>query len=194
MIPFRLQIKYFVENPDAVELAPFIGLFQRWIQEKKLDELLVDVADYGHVFQGPGVVLIGHESDYALDMGGGRPGLLYTRKRQQDTGLEDQLRQAFHRALTACKVLEAERSLKLKFRTDEAEVRFVDRLELPNTPESLAAVKDALGGVLAEVYGAPVSIAPLSSDPRHVLALGVRAEQARGLDALLGHLQPGVAR
>ncbi len=194
MIPFRVQIKYFVENPEAVDLAAMIGVFQRWIQEKKLNELLVDVADYGHVFQGPGVVLIGHESDYALDMGAGRPGLLHTRKRQQDPSLEDQLRRSFYNALTACKLLEAERSLKLKFRTDEAEVRFMDRLQLPNTPDSLAAVQDSLTAVLGEVYGAPVNIAPRTTDSRHVLTLAVRAEQPATVDALLGHLQPGIAR
>src|SRR4051794_1351159 len=122
----RLQIKYFVENPEALDLPAFSGLFQHWIQQKKLNELLVDVADYRHVFQGPGTILIGHESDYALDMGEGRPGLLYTRKRQVEASVLDALRIGFQRTLTAVQLLENEPTLKtkLKFKANEAEVRF----------------------------------------------------------------------
>ena len=46
-----------------------------------LPELLIDVANYAHVPKGPGVVLIGHGSDYFMDEGEGRLGLLYNRKR-----------------------------------------------------------------------------------------------------------------
>ena len=64
MIPLRTQVKFFLSNADAVDLAAFAPVFQRWIQQKSLEGQLVDVADYRHVFEGPGVVLIGHDSDY----------------------------------------------------------------------------------------------------------------------------------
>src|SRR5687768_706406 len=150
MIPFRVQIKYFLENPEAVDLSAFIALFQNWIQHHKLDEILIDVADYSHVFQGPGVLLIGHAGDFGLDMGEGRPGLLYTRKHQSGVSLPDQLRTSFVQALTACRLIEQEQGLKprLKFRTDAVEVRFLDRLQLPNKPESLDLVSEDVNAVL----------------------------------------------
>src|SRR5579871_4797500 len=101
MIPFRLQLKFFAADPAAVDLSKFTGIFQRWIQQKPLDDMLIDVADYRHVFEGPGIVLIGHESDYALDVSKGRPGLLFTRKRQRDADLHAQLRNSFRLALAA---------------------------------------------------------------------------------------------
>jgi hypothetical protein len=192
MIPFRVQIKYFLENPEAVDLSAFIGLFQNWIQHHKLSEILIDVADYSHVFQGPGVVLIGHAGDYSLDVGEGRPGLLYTRKRQTDVGLPDQLRASFVQALSACRLIEQEPGLRprLKFRTDEVEVRFLDRLQLPNKPESLDLVRDEVNMVLSEVYGTPFKFAVRSSDPRHVFALGVQIESAPDIESLLARVQP----
>src|SRR5215813_6585213 len=114
MLPFRLQIKYFLENPDDVDMSIFIGLFQRWIQQNRLSGLMIDVADYRHVPEGPGVVLIGDESDYALESAGGRLGLLLTRKRQRDPNLQAQLRTSLHLALTACHLIETEAPGKQK--------------------------------------------------------------------------------
>ncbi|MCC7451965.1 MAG: hypothetical protein IT324_31460 [Anaerolineae bacterium] len=191
MKSFRVQIKFFVENPSAIELTPFIGVFQRWIQQQNFGELLVDVADYGHVVDGPGVILIGHESDYGMDKGGGRLGLLYTGKRIAADTLQRQLVTAFHRALTACQLLEREPYFKgaLKFHTDETEIRLVDRLQYPNRPETFAAVRSDIQSALAEVYGnIPVSVASLNDDPRHLFTVGVRAEGAGSATSLLEQL------
>ena len=81
-IPQRIKVKYFVQEPAAVDLPAFIPVFHHWIQEHRVEGLLIDVADYKHMQNGPGIVLIGHEADYALDLAGGRPGLIYDRKRQ----------------------------------------------------------------------------------------------------------------
>jgi len=192
MNPYRLQIKYFVENPEAVDLRAFTGVFQTWIQVKKLEGVLIDVADYRHVHEGPGIVLIGHDSDYGIDQSRGRLGLLYTRKRQVDDGLQKQLYNAFRLSLTAASLLEAEPALqgKLKFRTDELEIRFTDRLQVPNRPESFDLVRDDLATALAAVYGSKaVSFAPVSSDPRQLFTVTARAEGAPGVSELLGQLQ-----
>jgi len=194
---FRVQIKYFVENPSAIELTPFIGIFQRWIQQQNLGELLVDVADYGHVVDGPGVILIGHESDYGIDKGGGRLGLLYTGKRIAEDTLPRQLVTAFHRALTACQLLEREPYFKgaLKFRADEAEIRLVDRLRYPNRPATFVAVREDIQAALAEVYGnIPVGITSLNADPRLLFTVGVRAEGAGSAASLLDQLQLAAAK
>src|ERR1700730_17812936 len=79
----RLQLKIFVEpgSAGAIDREAFIPVFHRWIKERLLPELLVDVANYAHVPEGPGVVLIGHGADYFMDQGEGRLGLLHNRKR-----------------------------------------------------------------------------------------------------------------
>jgi len=196
MTALRLQVKYFLENPEAADLSSFIGVFQRWIQQNTLNELLIDVADYGHVPQGPGVLLVGHYSDYGMDLSDDKLGLLYTRKRKPEDTLQKQLRVSFQKALAACRLIETEPTFteKLKFRTDEVEVRFVDRLQFPNKPETLALIRDDLQAILAEVYGdARFSFAQVSNDPRMAFTVGVRVETPVEVAALLEQLNAAKA-
>lgn len=181
MIPFRTQIKFLldVDKASDVDLADFVGVFQRWIQQNVLDELLIDVADYKHVFEGPGVVLIGHFSEYSIESRDGRLGLLYTRKHQAEPDLQSQLRTALRQVLKATALLEAEADFdpRLKFRADAFEIRFADRLQLPNRPESFEAIKDDLQLVLSELYGGnAVQFAARASDPRNLLTIDVQGE------------------
>ena len=80
----HINIKFYLEHPETVNLADFDTVFNSWIQGQRLEELLIDVADYLHVHHGPGILLIGHEADYSLDNRAGRLGLLYNRKEQLD--------------------------------------------------------------------------------------------------------------
>ena len=73
-------MKLFVDGP-ALPVYGFIPVFHDWIKHHRLGELLVDVASYGHVPNGPGVGIVGHGSDYFVDSSEGRQGLLYSRKR-----------------------------------------------------------------------------------------------------------------
>ena len=192
MIPLRTQVKFFLENPEGVELAAFMGVFQRWIQQNLLEGLMIDVADYLHVFEGPGIVLIGHDSDYFAESRNGRIGLLYTRKRQVDPDLPTQLRNSLRLALIACEHLEKDITFwpKLKFRADEIEIRFADRLQLPNRPESFDLVKGDLEAVLSDLYGGnPVRIAPVQQDPRYIFTVEAHSEGAAGISDLLNNVR-----
>lgn len=189
MIPLRTQVKFFLEgDTGSVDVAAFAPVFQRWIQEKALEGQLIDVADYRHVFEGPGVVLIGHDSDYSMESRDGRLGLLYTRKRMVDGDLPTQLRNAIRLALTACQKLETESAFRprLKFRTDEFEIRFADRLQLPNKPESFALVRDDLRAVLGELYGEEGAYGlPVKQDGRYLFTVKVRADVETTVNKLL---------
>ena len=191
MIAHRISLKYFVSEPDNVYLPAFVPIFHRWIQQHQLEGLLIDVADYKHVPQGPGIILVGYEGDYALDMGGGRAGLLYTRKRNLDGDLHTVLHRVFRLALTACSLLEADASLggKITFRTDEAELRFLDRLHTPNRPETVEALRRELAAALADVYGNEAThYTILSHDPRQPLTLRITASGAPERRTLLERL------
>jgi hypothetical protein len=193
MISFRAQVKFFLDNAETVDQSLFMGVFQRWIQRKALDGLLIDVADYRHVFEGPGIILIGHESDYALENRDGRPGLIHTRKRGLEPDLQSQLRNSLRLALAACELLEADTTFNppLKFRADEIEIRFADRLQLPNRNESFDLIQPDLAAVLSELYGAnPVTFAPIDQDPRYLFTVGVKAENAVSIADLSRQLQP----
>jgi hypothetical protein len=97
---------------DCPQNAPF--------SRRLLPELTIDVANYGHVRQGPGVVLIGRGADYFKDEGEGAPGLLHNRKR---AGLapDERLSDLARRTLHAASLLERDLALtgKIKFATNE---------------------------------------------------------------------------
>jgi hypothetical protein len=182
----KLQIKFFAKSAAALELEAIVPVFHRFIREHAFDELMIDVADYKHVKNGPGVVLVGDANDYYLDEGEGRPGLLFSRKRH-GAGPEGRLREGFARALRACKLLEEAPELggKLTFATGEILVRLPDRLRAPNNDATFAQVSKELSPLLDKLYGSggfalergPVAPAPLE--------LRVKGKSEPALAALL---------
>jgi hypothetical protein len=189
----RISVKYFVEDADSVDIDLFIPIFHSWIQQQKIsDHLLFDVADYKHVPQGPGVILIAHEADFGYDLTGGRTGLLYTRKQNGGSNLRNQLRTVFRKAIKACQLIEAEPALTgaASFRTDEAQLTFLDRLRAPNTAEAFAALSADIEAVLAEIHpGITVTLEQVSTDPRHPLSVRIQALGAASLAGQLARLE-----
>ena len=193
MTPQRLSAKYAVTDPDAVDLPALIPVFHRWIQEHRVDGVLIDVADYKHVHQGPGIMLIGHEADYALDLDRGCPGLRYTCKRRHFDHLGEALRTVLHQALQSCLFLETEPTLssRLTFRTDAVEITFLDRLRVPNQKASLERVRRDLDAVLTEIYGsAPVNLEWIDPDPRQAFAVRASLPDAVDVATLVSRLHP----
>ncbi|MEM7136578.1 MAG: hypothetical protein AAF500_08375 [Myxococcota bacterium] len=164
MQPTKFQVKLYTSSND-ISLEKLIPVFHTWIRDKKIsDELLIDVADYAHVPQGPGVVLIGHESDYYLDVADDRPGLLYSRKRGFDGDFQAGIEDAFRRALGACQLLEAEDSLNLSFGTAEVLFRVQDRLNAPNEESTYQAYEGPLKEAAQGFFGAPPALERVGSD------------------------------
>jgi hypothetical protein len=117
--------------------------------------MLIDVADYSHVPGGPGILLIGHEAIYGLDLGHNRLGLLYSRKASGGGTPQERLRQAYEAARDACRMLEQEPEFrgKLVFREDEVELVLNDRLLYPNTEETWQSVRSEIESFFDVVYG-----------------------------------------
>ena len=172
MLSNRIQVKIYANK--APEPDAFIPVFHRWIREQMLDELAIDVADYGHVHEGPGVVLVGHAFDYYWDLGEGRAGLIYTRKRDAPAP-EVRLADALRRALIGCRLLEQGPALKgLEFRTDEIFVRLPDRLNAPPTEAGYQALQAELAPLASSLYtGSTVTIGRVGG-PRELLAARVK--------------------
>lgn len=183
----KFQVKVYAKK-GQIDLEKLVPVFHEWIRSNKIsDELLIDVADYAHVPQGPGVVLIGHQSDYYLDVADNRPGLLYSRKRGFDGQFQAGIDDAFERALRACQLLEAESSLDLEFATDEVLFRVQDRLNAPNEDETYEAYRPALEQASTAFFGAPPSLERLGT-PREPFAVRI-STGANGsvADALTKH-------
>jgi hypothetical protein len=85
MTTHKFGVKLFITNPGAKALKDFIPVFHGWIQRQALPgHLLIDVHDYSHVHQGPGILLVAHEANLSVDESEGRRGLVYLRKQPGD--------------------------------------------------------------------------------------------------------------
>jgi hypothetical protein len=137
----RLSFKLFVQEPTDLDVKTLVPVFHSWIQNHAItDHLLIDVANYSHVHNGPGIVLVAHEANYSIDHRGGRLGLTYQRKQPipETSSFADRLRAALSATRQAAKLLEDH---GLTFRNDEIEFRICDRLLAPNNSETFGAVK-----------------------------------------------------
>jgi hypothetical protein len=150
----KLQLKIYATPATAKGFEPeaVIPVFHRWIKDHALPELTIDVANYGHVPEGPGVVLIGHGSDYFLDEGEGRLGLLHNRKRAGFAPGE-RLSDLARRTLHAAALLERDLAGKLAFATNELLFRVNDRLAAPNTDATFASLKGELEAFGKQLFG-----------------------------------------
>jgi len=166
----KLQLKIYA-TPDAakaVDPEAFIPVFHRWIKEHLLPELTIDVANYLHVPEGPGVVLIGHGADYFMDQGEGRLGLLA------------------RRTLHAASLLEADAAFggKLKFATGELLFKVNDRLAAANDDASFAALKPELEALAETLYPGAWTLARVGG-PKELLAVRIKSTAPAPLATLL---------
>ncbi len=187
----HINIKFYLENPEAVNLAEYAAVFNTWIQNQRMEELLIDVADYLHVHNGPGIMLIGHEADYSLDHRAGRLGLLYNRKEQLKGTTQEKLAQAVQAALTAAQILEKENGLK--FNTQEVQVIINDRLLAPNTVETFELLEPDLKAFFEMLYNGAGYTLTHQADPRERFTFNVKAESNFNVESLLKNLSAETA-
>lgn len=147
----KLDLKVLAAPSATVEAEEFIPVFHRWITGRVLPELLIDVADYSHVPEGPGVLLIGHDAQYAYDLSRGKPGLLYSRRRETSAELQGidtldrRIESLLACAFRACDLIEAEPGLagRVAFDRGRVELRVNDRL-FPSNEETARTLAGAL--------------------------------------------------
>jgi hypothetical protein len=159
----KLAVKLFLADPSQAHGLKLLPVFQQWIQLHAMDEhLMIDVADYDHVPDGPGTVLVTHEANLYLDHLGGRPGLSYQRKQPLPGPFADRLATVFRYVLQAAARLEEHPGLR--FRTDELSVRIADRLLAPNTSETFESVRRDLETFTQNLFG-PQGNYEITHDP-----------------------------
>ncbi len=186
MLSPRIALKLFADPASVPLHAKLVEAWHGWIKSGKLSELLVDVVDYGHVHHGPSVLLVGHESDYALDYGEGKVGLLYVRKRAPDPGADKRLADSLLRIANAASLLEGEQLLSgLKFQTQGIVLRVLDRLHAPNERATWDADKDEIQKTMSAVLGPGTESTYDESDPKGPFTVRVRAPSGRPLGEVL---------
>ena len=188
----HVNVKLPLKEDTPFDLELVIPIFHAWIQDQALDERLLSVADYRHVPQGPGVLLIGHEGDYSLDESDGRRGVRYNRKTAIEGSNDDRLRQAMRAALYACQRLEEHPALqgKLCFNGQDIELFINDRLLAPNTNTTRMAVEPELRQFFTEMLGGAEYSLSFSSDgdPRRLFGVSLKTPRVFAAADLLANV------
>lgn len=155
----RLQLSLHSEplkHPD-VDMEQYVAVFHDWIRKSALGSgggLLIDVASYAHVPDGPGVLLIGHEIDYGVRIALGRVELTVRHKRDpQGEGFA--LKRCLRQLFVAAQLLESATTLSEapRFRASEFLFRSNDRLRCPNNAETGSRATRTVGGLFCKVLG-----------------------------------------
>jgi hypothetical protein len=184
----KISLKLFTRG-DVPEASLFVATFHDLVRRREPAELMIDVVDYGHVHEGPAVLFVGHESDYALDHGEGRTGLLYQRKRAPvpgDGSFAAHLADALRRTLGFAARLETEPALAgLRFGTDELLFRIADRLHAPNEPATFAAIEKDLRAAAERLWGGGARVDHEPGDGRGLFTARLRAAGVTGSAAEL---------
>lgn len=200
MNPLRLSLRFPLLGAKEGGAAPqpfeaervyaaAITVFHRFIQRGMVEGLLIDVADYQHVPQGPGVLLVGHDIDYGIS----ERGFQVVRKRQANTPAALQLQGALRMGLAALRALEEDGSLGLAFDTTNFTVQVYDRAVAEPAAAGAKALEAELAGPLTEWLGTGATFtAQVEDDPREAPALQVAAPglSAAALLARLGEARP----
>lgn len=185
----KLNVKFFVEQPNRVALADFIDIFHGWIQST--DGIYHDVADYSHMQAGPGIVLVANDANVSVDETENRRGLLFSQKRPLSGSNQERLRTVFRAALEHCRKLEDEPALRgqLRFAPNEAVISINDRLLGSNSEESFDDFRAEIEALAKQLYGDAQVSFERDSDARHRLNVHLKTSAAVGLQQALDNLQ-----
>jgi len=175
----RFCVKFLARPETAIDETVLIEIFHEWIRLGKLAGTLIDVADYRHVPNGPGMMLITHEINYALDHASGQFGLSAQRKLGQGETHGDRIVDLVKATATFGALLESDRRMAGKFSLEAGNFLYLanDRLRAPNTDGAFAALQLDLTAAAAKIYpGKRVSIHRLDNDARDRLTAVIKTE------------------
>jgi len=176
----RLCVKIYAPEPELDDQL-FVPIFHEWIRDQVFDDLvLFDVADYAHVPESPGIVLVTHAAHFSLDRSDGRFGLLVQRRVSGTGDAVATLALTIRHGLEVAERLARDPRVAGKLRFDRATLRVEanDRLRAPNTDEGYRAFEPVVRSAVAQVLGDGVTVARVANEPRERLAAEVRVAGA----------------
>jgi hypothetical protein len=183
---FKIAVKVFASQCDLSN-EQFVPIFHHWIQNESVPgHRLIDVADYGHVVNGPGTVLISSEANFYTDRAEGRLGILYSRKLPLPGSFQDRLKAAIQEALKAADRLEKDPGAqgKVKFKTDEILIRLNDRLLAPPNEQTVAASRGDVEAAAKRFFGQTAQVEGHFT-PQTLVEFSVRSANAPTVADLL---------
>ena len=172
----RICIKLYAPDPGIGDQA-FVPIFHEWIRDQAIENLvLFDVADYAHVPESPGIVLVTHEASFSLDRSDGSFGLLVQRRINGSGDGADTIATTLQHALQVAAKLEDDPRLEGKLAFDRSRVLIEanDRLRAPNTDEGYRALEPLVSTAIQAVFPESTPrVTRVDNDSRERLAANV---------------------
>ncbi len=169
----RIDVKLLLDTPPAPNLDPFLAIFDRWRRDEGHPCDWVDLADYAHMTQGPGILIAGKRDRYSINLNPPGPGLLTSTQSGLRGGLRERFAEALGRARALNAALTAEPEFPADFKPREGcwEIFINDRLGFPNDDAADARVRPAA----AAAFGADPRRLARHADPLGRLGYSLRA-------------------
>ncbi|HEU5074387.1 MAG TPA: hypothetical protein VFU02_09445 [Polyangiaceae bacterium] len=188
-LPDKLMVSLRLAGSGTPVATDVIAAFHGWIAARAFDEILIDVADYSHVPEGPGVVLIGYDHNYSVAQRARDIELSCYRKRE--TRGSNPLLQTLRRLLETCWLLRGplgERGVEL--RSAAVEITVFDRLLTEHQPFRATELAWLVAEHLASAIGVRPAVTVASDTARPTLRAAWAVPAA--VDSLLERLRsPG---
>jgi len=147
----KFGLKRKIKSIDT-NIESFVPLFHNWIQEDRIpNHVMVDVVDYKHIQDGPGIMLIAHEGHFSLDFEDDELGLLYIRKTPLGDTISETLTGIQQILDFAVELIKIDSSVgeKIEF-SDEYQLLSNDRFGFPNNADSEKKLLQAASGVFSD--------------------------------------------
>ncbi|HEY6724560.1 MAG TPA: hypothetical protein VI197_11030 [Polyangiaceae bacterium] len=193
-LPDKLLLSLRLRGHHSVRPPEVVAVFHRWIAERALEEVLIDVADYSHVPGGPGVVLIGNQHNYSVAERGQELDLTCLRKRTNSG--ENPLLKTLCQLLEACRLLrEAFRDRALEPSIEAIQVSVFDRKATEHHPFRTDEFAWLVAEHLAAALGSRPQVSVASSNARPTVQAAWATPTAIGslLERLRAHTAPAAA-
>lgn len=184
----KISVKFYLDRGQDIAPETWFKTFNTWISAHNGPDVLLDVADYSHVPAGPVTLLLGHQYDISIDDSDEKRGLLYNRKQPDSDNFAQNLSSAIRAACETCQQLEAEDSVDVTFRGNGLRLILNDRLNTPNTQDTLNAIRDDLNSLLSVLYGGADVAVVRREDEKQRFTLDVQARGDWPIDKLLENL------
>lgn len=170
----KISVKFYLDQGHNIAPETWFKTFNNWISAHNGSDVLLDVADYSHVPNGPVTLLIGHEYDISIDDTDAKRGLLYNRKQPNGDDFAQHLSAAVRGACEICQRLETEEAVT--FRGNGLRLILNDRLNAPNTENTHDAINDDLQALLRQLYNGAEVIAERRKNAKQRFTLDIRTE------------------
>jgi hypothetical protein len=174
---YKVCVKFYAtESSVKDDAALFVPIFHEWIRDRAFDLVMLDVADYAHAPDSPGIVLVCHEVSFSMDRSDGRFGLLAQRRTPVDGTAEDAVAKTLGHTLDVAKKLQGDSRVSKVLKLDVRNVRVEsnDRLRLPNSDAGYAAFSPVVEEGVRRVTGSAPTVSRIVNDPRDRLAVEAR--------------------